>query len=209
MLSVLLGIEALGVFLTLLGAALAAPRLSVAELLIIIAAATIGVVAAFAFARAVEARTVASTTVWVARGLGLVGAAIAVWFPAILFGELRYIAPGNDAAVAMVLGEIRFTVLTLPFTLIPIVVALRMPVAGGVLFLVMSALNVVQGVFDPTGSFPERSTGPMMIIFGIGPGVLVGIALIVAGVAMRRQPPEPPFSEWLRALRLGDRALDD
>lgn len=170
------------------------------EVLLIAAAGAIGLIAALAFARSVEARAAGTRTVWIARGFGLVGAAIAVLFPAILFGEMRYASPGVITPNEMVLGEIRFSVLTLPFTLVPIVVAMRMPVAGGLLFLILTAFEVVQGVYDPTGSFPERSTDLSALLMGALPSLLVGVALIVGGVLMRREPREVVFRDFLRQV---------
>lgn len=170
------------------------------EVLLIAAAGAIGLIAALAFARSVEARAAGTRTVWIARGFGLVGAAIAVLFPAILFGEMRYASPGVITPNEMVLGEIRFSVLTLPFKLVPIVVAMRMPVAGGLLFLILTAFEVVQGVYDPTGSFPERSTDLSALLMGSLPSLLVGVALIVGGVLMRREPREVVFRDFLRQV---------
>ena len=200
---VLAGVDLLAAF------AMAAftPDITVGEVLVIAAAAAIGVAAAFAFARAVETSSVATRTVWIARGLGFVGAAFDVWMTAIVFGELRFVA-GDVREEQIVAREVLFGLLTLPFMVVPIIVATRLPVAGGVLFVLMSAYNVVQGIYDPTGSFPERTVSAMAIISAAGPSLVVGIALIVGGLAMRHAPREASFAEWLRALRLGDRALD-
>lgn len=174
--------------------------ITIGEVLFIAAAAAIGVAAALAFARAVETSSAATRTVWIARAFGLVGAAISVWFPAILFGELRYATPGTLTPNDVVLGEIRFSLLTLPLALIPIGIALRMPVAGGVLFLLQAAYNLVQTVFDPSGSFPERTVNAMSIAFSVGPALLIGLALLIGGLAMRRAPREVSLRDWLRAL---------
>lgn len=175
------------------------PFVTTGEVLLVAAAASIGIAAAFAFARAADTHSGAALAVWLARGFGLVGAAIAVWFPAILFGEMRDYQTGAYTPIEVVRGEIDAAAFGLVYGLIPIVVALRLPVAGGVLFLLNAAVGFVLGAFDPFGSFPERAVGPSIVANTVPP-LAIGLALIAGGLAMRRGPKEPTFRQWLRGL---------
>ena len=178
------------------------PFMTAGEVLLVASAATIGLAAALSFARALDATGGGSRAVWISRGVGLLGAAIAVWFPAILFGELRDSRTGTYTPIEVVRGEITASAFDLVYGLIPIVVALRFPVAGGVLFLLNAVVGFVLGAFDPFGSFPERAVGPSVLVNTIPP-LIVGLALIFGGLAMRDAPKEPPFGEWLRRLVRG------
>lgn len=175
------------------------PGVEAGTALLIASASAVGVVAAAACARSIDARSAAARAVWLARVFGLIGAAIAILFPAILVGEFAFVAPGDAEGYAMLAGEIRFTALTLPLAVVPIVVALRMPVAGGVLVLLSAAWGFVQGAFDPFGAFPERAV-TASIVMNTVPPLAIGLALVVGGLAMRRAPKEPRSDEWLRGL---------
>ena len=146
--------------------------------------------------RAFSAPAWSARLTWLARGLALFGAAVAVAFPAILYGEIAVVLPRDPGLVPAIAKEIEVDLIEKPFVLVPVLVALRWVRAGGALFLLSAIGAYVFARYDPLGGFPDRSVGDA-IVFGVVPPLVVGILLLVAG-ALPRPPREAPLGAWLR-----------
>jgi len=100
---------------------------------------------------------------WIGRALALVGAAVAISFPAVLYQEIAMIAAQGRALSYDIPRALWFEAATMPLVVIPALVALRWSRAGAMLFLLDGLFNVAMSVYQPFGVlYPEAAgSGPI------------------------------------------------
>jgi hypothetical protein len=147
----------------------------------------IGAVGAYCLGRAVDARRERVGLLWAGRALGLFGAAVAVAFPTILYGEIVMLAERGQAPTYDIEAAIWHEFWVMPLTLVPALVALRWGRIGGLLFLLLAAYNIADGVFHLGGVnyFPEARTDLAAYVMSNGPAVLTAALLLIGSVGWR------------------------
>ncbi|MDE3113745.1 MAG: hypothetical protein KGN00_09910 [Chloroflexota bacterium] len=155
---------------------------------ILFSAALVVVAPAFlCFTRAISSRRVRARIAWTGRALALVGTAVAIAFPGILYGEvLMLLGRGQDPS-ALVPGIVQSAVL-IPATAIPALLSLRWTRLGGYLFLLNAALAAILQVDDPFGAFPDRGVLGGLV-FDVAPRALTAVLLTVGGMRPSREGP--------------------
>jgi len=115
---------------------------------------------------------------WIGRALALVGAAVAVWFPAELYGELGAVVRSGSDDVAWLPRAIWYSLATTPLAVAPALVALRSVRAGALLFGAAMAFHIFEAVARPLGViFPDAGQGPAAYLFSYGPPLLTAVLL--------------------------------
>lgn len=137
--------------------------------------------------RAIAARGIHRKLLWVGRVLALVGAAVAVSFPAVLYQEIATLVGQGRAPTYDIQRALWYEAASMPFVVVPALVALRWPRLGGVLLALDGSLNIIQSVYQPFGVlYPEASpggwTGVGLLSLIMQPA-LIAAALLVFGSA--------------------------
>jgi hypothetical protein len=131
--------------------------------------------------RVINATGTPARLVWIGRALALLGAAVAIAFPGVLYRELVGIALPRGADVVWMPTGIAQTALLMPLTVIPALVSLRGALLGGYLFILNAVVSAVFVVFDPFGAFPYRDVAGGLV-FDVGPRLLTAALLLVGAV---------------------------
>lgn len=143
----------------------------------------IGVGAAYCLGRAVDARGKRVGLLWAGRALALFGAALAILFPAILYGEIvQLVARGKPLTYdigAAIWHEFR----VMPLAIVPALVALRWARIGGLLFLCRAAFNVADGLyhFGGVNYYPQAQATDVVGLLIVNLPVFLTAALLLVG----------------------------
>ena len=110
---------------------------------------------------AIDAPSLGQRLLWTGRALGLVGAAIAVSFPATLYQEIAVLVAQGRPLTYDIERAIWYEVGMMPLTIVPALVAFRWARAGGLLFVLGGTITVAVAWLQPFGEiYPEaRGTG--------------------------------------------------
>jgi hypothetical protein len=110
--------------------------------------------------RAIAARGVHRKLLWLGRALALVGAAVVVSFPAVLYQEIAMLVGQGRALTYDIQRALWYEAAVMPLVLVPALVTLRWPRLGGVLFVLDGLLNILQSLYQPFGVlYPEATAG--------------------------------------------------
>jgi hypothetical protein len=147
----------------------------------------VGAGAAYCVGRAVDARGERIGLLWAGRGLALFGAAFVILFPAILYGEIVQLVqlgkPQTYNMEAAIWHEFR----VMPLTIVPALVALRWARVGGLLFLLLAAYSIADGLyhFGGVNYYPEGAAGlPELLIVNV-PAFLTATLLFLGSDGWR------------------------
>lgn len=115
--------------------------------------------AVFCVGRAIDAHGLRVKSLWIGRVLGLIGAAVAVSFPAVLYQEIGVVIAHDDLGdLAWLPTAIWYQFIVMPLVVVPAFVSLRWSRAAAVLFLLVGVLNIGLEVFKPFGDiFPDAT----------------------------------------------------
>ena len=160
--------------------------MDIASAILFAAASVVGLSSLLCVRRMIGAGGTPARLVWSGRALALLGAAVAIAFPGVLYRELVDIALPRGADVAWMRTGIAQTALLMPLTVIPALVALRHSLLGGSLFALNAIVSAVLVAYDPFGAFPYRDV-PGGLVFDVGPRLLTA-ALLLGGAVSRRHP---------------------
>lgn len=147
--------------------------------------------AVYCAGRAIDAQGLRAKALWVGRMLGLIGAAIAVSFPAILYQEIAVvIASGDLGDLAWLPTAIWYQLLVMPLVVVPAFLSLRWSRAAAVLFVLDGLLNIVLAVVKPFGDiFPDATASgfipiPILDVL-LQPGFVAAFFLLVGSGAAK------------------------
>lgn len=167
------------------------------------AAALATALGALCGARAMDAQNLRSRLLWVGRALALLGAAVAIVFPAMLYGEIAMLAgqgrrPTYDIEAAM-WHEFQL----MPLVVVPAFVALRWARMGAALFVLSGVFNAIEMLYHPFGNFyPEAGgAGPFGVLvldLLAQPAFITAALLIIGG----RATPHPGHATAAKASPL-------
>lgn len=149
--------------------------------ILVLLALLIGAAAAYSLGRAVDARRQRAGLLWAGRALALAGAAFAVAFPSVLYGEMVMLAQQGKPAGYDMEAALWHTVSVLPLGIVPALVALRWGRIGGLLLLLLTAYGIADSVyhFDGVNYFPQARTDLMTRIIVNAPAVATAVLLFV------------------------------
>ena len=141
----------------------------------------VGAGAAYCLGRAVDARGQHIGLLWAGRALALFGAAFAIIFPAILYGEIVQLVQRGKPLTYDIEAAIWHEFRVLPLTVVPALVTLRWARVGGLLFLLMAAYSVADSLyhFGGVNYYPEGATGLMDNVIANVPAFLTATLLFV------------------------------
>jgi hypothetical protein len=147
----------------------------------------IGAVAAYCLGRAVDARGERIGLLWAGRALALFGAAFAIIFPAILYGEIVQLIHRGKPLTYDIEAAIWYQFRMMPLTVVPALVALRWGRIGGLLFLLLGAFSIADGIyhFGGVNYYPEGATGLMELVVVNMPAFLTAALLFVGSEGWR------------------------
>ena len=150
-------------------------------------AVLIEAVAAYCLGRAVDARGQRVGLLWVGRALALAGAAVAVVFPTVLYGEIVMLAQRGKAPTYDIEAAIWYEFRMMPLTVVPALVALRWGRIGGLLFLLLAAYSLADGLylFGGVNYYPEAQTDLMTLLISNAPKVVTAALLVVGSEGWR------------------------
>ncbi len=135
-------------------------------------------VAVLCAGRAIDAASLRDRLVWVGRALGLLGAAVAISFPAVLYQEIAMLIGQSRALTYDIEAALWYEFRTMPLLVVPALVALRWARVGGLLFLLDGIFNVFVASFQPFGVvYPEAASSAWIGI----PPVFITAALLLLG----------------------------
>lgn len=141
----------------------------------------IGAASGYCLGRAVDARHQRAGLLWAGRALALAGAALAVAFPSVLYGEIVMLAQQGKSAGYDIEAALWHEFWVLPLGILPALVALRWGRIGGLLLLLLTAYGIADSVyhFGGVNYFPQASTNLMTRIIVNAPAVLTAVLLFV------------------------------
>jgi len=147
----------------------------------------IGAAAAYCFGRAIDARGQRAGLLWAGRALALAGAAVAIMFPAILYGEIVQLVQRGKAQPYDIEAAIWHEFRVMPLTVLPALVALRWARIGGLLFLLLAVYSIADGLyhFGGVNYYPEGATGLTELTIVNVPAVLTAALLLVGSERWR------------------------
>jgi hypothetical protein len=141
------------------------------------------VVALLCVRRAIGASSARARLVWLGRALALVGAAIAVSFPATLYQEIVMLADQGRTPTYDIARAIWYETAMMPLVALPAAIALRWPRLGGALFVLTGVATAALAIWQPFGViYPESRgwTGAPVLDVLLQPA-FVTAALLLAG----------------------------
>ena len=143
----------------------------------------VGAGAAYCLGRAIDARGQRIGLLWAGRALALFGAAFVIIFPAILYGEIVQLIQRGKPLTYDIEAAIWHEFRVMPLTLVPALVALRWGRIGGLLFLLLAAYSIADGLyhFGGVNYYPEGVTGLMDNVIANVPAFLTAALLFVGG----------------------------
>lgn len=155
--------------------------------ILVLLALLIGAVAAYCLGRAVDARRHRVGLLWAGRGLALAGAAFALAFPTVLYGEIVMLSQQGKSAGYDIEAALWHTIRVIPLGVLPGLVALRWARIGGLLLLVLTAYGIADGVyhFGGVNYFPEASTDLITKVISNAPAVVTAVLLFVGSERWR------------------------
>lgn len=165
-------------------------------------ASVIGAASAYCVGRTVDERGQRVGFLWAGRALATAGAAIAVAFPATLYGEIVMLAQQGKAPTYDIEAAIWHEFRVLPLALLPALVSLRWGRIAGVTMLVLTAYGIANGIFHFGGVnyYPEAQPMDIGILLeSQGPAVLTSIFLIFGSQGWRGDTSVPSL-RWKRAV---------
>jgi hypothetical protein len=115
--------------------------------------------------------------------LALLAAAVAVSFPAVLYGEITMLVDQGRALTYDIQGALWYEFRAMALVLVPALVALRWARTGGVLFVLNGIFNIIVSLFQPFGViYPEADTGGLL---GLGAlGLIIQPAFLIAALLL-------------------------
>lgn len=140
--------------------------------------------ALYCIGRAIDVHGLRTKALWIGRALGLVGAAVAASFPAVLYQEVGLvIARGDLHDLEWLPTAIWYEFLVMPLVLVPAFVALRWSRAAAVLFLLDGAYNIFLALFQPFGElYPDATAsgfiGIPLLDLILQPGFIAAFLLL-------------------------------
>jgi len=144
----------------------------------------LGAGAAYCLGRAIDERGERVGLLWAGRALALFGAAFVILFPAILYGEIVQLIERGKAPTYDIEAAIWHEFRVMPLTIIPALAALRWARVGGLLFLLLAAYSVADGLyhFGGVNYYPEGAAGlPELLLVNVP--AIVTSALLLLGSA--------------------------
>ncbi len=155
----------------------------------------VGAGAAYCLGRAVDARGQRIGLLWAGQGLALFGAAFVIIFPAILYGEIVQLIQRGKPLTYDIEAAIWHEFRIMPLTVVPALVALRWARIGGLLFLLLAAYGIADGLyhFGGVNYYPEGASGLMDNVIVNVPAFLTA-ALLFAGSRRWRGEEGGPFT---------------
>ncbi len=147
----------------------------------------IGAGAVYCLGRAVDARGERIGLLWAGRALALFGAAFVIIFPAILYGEIVQLIQRGRPLTYDIEAAIWHEFRVMPLTVVPALVALRWARIGGLLFLLLAAYSIADGLyhFGGVNYYPEGATGLMDNLIVNVPAFLTAALLFVGSARWR------------------------
>ena len=147
----------------------------------VLLALLVGAAAAYSLGRAIDARRQRAGALWLGRALALAGAAVAVAFPSVLYGEMVMLAQQGRSAGYDIEAALWHEVSVLPLGILPALVALRGGRVGGLLLLLLTAYGVADSIyhFDGVNYFPQARTDLVTRIIVNAPAVATAVLLFV------------------------------
>lgn len=140
-------------------------------------------------ARAISAAGGREALLWAGRALGLLGAAVAISFPATLYQEIAMLAAQGRRATYDIERALWYEMRMMPLVVVPALLALRWPRAGGVLFLLEGAFAIFVSLARPFGViYPEATGGGGVDLLAQTPPFVAGALLLLGTV---RRPARP------------------
>jgi hypothetical protein len=147
----------------------------------------VGAGAAYCVGRAVDARGERIGLLWAGRALALFGAAFVIIFPAILYGEIVQLIQRGKPLTYDIEAAIWHEFRVMPLTIVPALVALRWARVGGLLFLLLAAYSIADGLyhFGGVNYYPEGAAGlPELLIVNV-PAFLTATLLFLGSDGWR------------------------
>jgi hypothetical protein len=140
--------------------------------------------AAYCLGRAIDATGRGPRLVWSGRMLALLAAAVAVSFPAVLYGEITMLVGQGRAPTYDIEGALWYEFHAMPLVLVPGLVALRWTRSGAVLFVLDGIVNIALSVLQPFGViYPEADSGGFLGLGALGlimqPAFLIAALLLI------------------------------
>jgi hypothetical protein len=124
------------------------------------AALLVVAIAVFCMRRAIDARGLRGRSLWVGRALGLLGAAVAISFPGVLYQEIAMLIGQGRALTYDIEAALWYEFRMMPLVVVPALVAFRWTRLGAVLFLLDGAFGVYVALVQPFGVvYPEAAGG--------------------------------------------------
>lgn len=142
----------------------------------------VGALGAYCLGRAVDARGERVGFLWAGRALALAGVAVAIAFPAILYGEIVQLIHRAKPQTYDMEAAIWYQFRVMPLTVVPALVALRWGRIAAVLFILVAVYSVADGLvhFGGVNYFPEGASGLGELLLTNAPAFLTA-ALLLAG----------------------------
>lgn len=147
----------------------------------------IGVAAAYCLGRAIDERGQRVGLLWAGRAFALFGAAFAILFPAVLYGEIVQLVQRRKALTYDIEAAIWQQFRVLPLTVVPALLALRWGRIGGLLFLLLAVYNVADGLyhFGGVNYFPDGVSSLPELLLVNAPVVLTAALLYLGSAGWR------------------------
>jgi len=147
----------------------------------------VGAGAAYCLGRAVDARGERIGLLWAGRALAMFGAAFVIIFPAILYGEIVQLIQRGKPLTYDIEAAIWHEFRVMPLTVVPALVALRWARIGGLLFLLLAAYAIADGLyhFGGVNYYPEGASGLMDNVIVNVPAFLTAALLFVGSTRWR------------------------
>jgi hypothetical protein len=147
----------------------------------------VGAGAAYCLGRAVDARGQRIGLLWTGRALALLGAAFAIIFPSILYGEIVQLTQRGQPLSYDIQAAIWHEFRIMPLTVVPALVALRWARIGALLFALLAVYSIADGLYHFGGVdyYPEGATGLMDNVIVNVPAFLTAALLFFGSTRWR------------------------
>ncbi len=119
----------------------------------------LGALAVLGVGRAIDTPRARGRALWAGRALGLLGAVVAISFPAVLYQEIAMLVGQGRPLTYDIERALWFEFAMMPLVVVPALVALRWSRVGGVLFLLEGVFRIVVSVTQPFGVLYPEATG--------------------------------------------------
>lgn len=150
-------------------------------------AALVAALGALCVGRAIDAENVRARLLWVGRALALLGAAVTIAFPAVLYEEIAMLASQGRRPTYDIEAAMWHEFLLMPLVVVPAFIALRSARLGAALFVLDGMFQVIETLYHPFGNFfPEASaSGPfgVLILDVLIQPAFITAALLLLGIS--------------------------